>query len=431
MRRHPLLLATLAFACTPLLLRSQQTTAVAPKLTVLHAAHLLDVANGKLVSPGEVLVEGERIREAGQHVTRPQGTHVIDLGSSTLMPGLIDAHTHLFLHVGDEAFQTVKESVPQRTLIAADAARADLMAGFTAERDMGTEGAGCADVAVRNAINEGLIPGPRMRVSCNAIDINGGHEDNSGLNPDEHLLSNADRANTAEEVVAAMREQRKQGADFTKIYESGRDRLNGNVFTTPYQYSEAQLAAAVTEAQRTGSRVAVHCTGEPGAAFAVAAGVVSVDHGYALSPETMRAMHEKGIFAVPTFAIAEYFADHAATPAIAERERAEQAFHAAEFKKQMAAGVPFVVGSDVGPFPHGTHAREYELMVQYGMSPADVLRAGLINGAKLLDWAGEIGQLKPGFYADIIAVPGDPLSDISVLKQPGFVMKNGEFVRGQ
>ena len=396
---------------------------------MLHAAHLLEVAEGKLISPGEVLVEGTHIREAGEKVTHPAGAVILDLGDATLMPGLIDAHTHLFLHVGDEAFQTVRESVPERTLIAADAAKADLMAGFTAERDMGTEGAGCADVAVRNAINEGLIFGPRMRVSCNAIDINGGHEDNIGLNPAENLLSNADRANTGDEIVAVMREQRKQGADFTKIYESGRDRLAGDVFSTPYLYSEAQLAEAVNEAQRTGSRVAVHCTGEPGASYAVAAGVKSIDHGYALSPETMRAMHDKGIYAVPTFAITEYFADHAATPELAQRERAAQAFHAAEFKKQMAAGVPFVVGSDVGPFPHGTQAREYELMVQYGMSPADVLRAGLINGAKLLDWADEIGQLKAGFYADIIAVPGDPLTKISVLTHPVFVMKNGDVVR--
>ncbi len=421
-------LVVLACALSSSVARSQSGV-TSTQLTVLHAAHLLDVAGGKLVSPGEVLIEGTHIREAGEHVTRPAGARVIDLGSATLMPGLIDAHTHLFLHVGDEAFQTVKESVPERTLIAADAARTDLLAGFTAERDMGTEGAGCADVAVRDAIESGLILGPRMRVSCNAIDINGGHEDNSGLNPAENLLSNADRANNAEEIVAAMREQHKEGADFTKIYETGRDRLEADRFTTPFQYTEAQLTAAVAEAQRTGSRVAVHCTGEPGAAYAVAAGVVSIDHGYALSPATMKAMRDKGIYAVPTFQIAEYFADHAATPAIAAHGRAEQAFHAAEFKKQMAAGVPFAVGSDVGPFPHGTQAHEYELMVQYGMSPADVLRAGLLNGAKLLDWTDAIGQLKPGFYADIIAVPGNPLTDIAVLNHPGFVMKNGDIIR--
>jgi imidazolonepropionase-like amidohydrolase len=300
------------------------------------------------------------------------------------------------------------------------------MAGFTAERDMGTEGVHCADVAVRNAINEGSIPGPRMRVSCNAVDILGGHEDAIGYNPDQHVLSNADYANTADELVAVMREQRKGGADFTKIYETGRDRLKDGVFTTPYQYTEAQLAAAVAEAKRTGSRVGVHCTGEPGASYAVEAGVASIDHGYFLSPATMKTMHDKQIYAVPTFAIAEYFADHAANPATEKREREQLAFHAEQFKKQMAAGVPFAVGSDVGPFPHGTQARELELMVKYGMSPVDVLRADLINGAKLLDWADAIGQLKPGFYADVIAVPGDPVKDISVVTKPSFVMKNGE-----
>jgi imidazolonepropionase-like amidohydrolase len=399
------------------------------KSTVLHAAHLLDIAAGKLISPGEVLVTGNRITEVGEHVSHPASATVLDLGDTTLMPGLIDAHTHLFLHPGNEGLQTVEESVPQRTLQAAAAAKADLMAGFTAERDMGTEGAGCADVAVRNAINSGLIPGPRMRVSCNAIDILGGHEDAIGFNPAQHVLSNADYANSADEIIATMRQQRKEGADFTKIYETGRDHLDNGVFTTPYQFSEAQLAAAVAEAHRTGSRVGVHCTGEPGASYAAEAGVASIDHALNLSPATMKLMHDKQIYAVPTFAIFEYFADHAPTPAAARSEREMLAFHAAQFKVQMAAGVPFAVGSDVGPFPHGTQAREYELMAKYGMPPADVLRSALINGAKLLDWANEIGQLKPGFFADIIAVPGDPLEDIGGLSHPSFVMKNGEVYR--
>ena len=405
-----------------------------PKPIVLHAARILDVAAGKVLTPGEILIEGTHIREAGTHVAHPDGAQVIDLGDTTLMPGLIDAHVHLFLHPGAEDLQTVQESVPQRTLIAAGAAKADLLAGFTAERDMGTEGAGCADVAVRNAINHGDIPGPRMRVSCNAIDITGGHEDAIGYNPAQHVLSNADYADSAEDIVRVMREQRKGGADFTKIYETGRDRLTLDFnkeaqWSTPYQYTEAELAAAVAEAHRTGSRVGVHCTGEPGASYAAQAGVVAIDHADYLSPATMKLMHEKEIFAVPTFAIVEYFAAHAASPEAAKRESNQQEFHAAQFRKQMAAGVPFAVGSDVGPFPHGTQAREYELMVQYGMSPADTLRAGLINGAKILDWADAIGQLKPGFFADIIAVPGNPLEDIKVLAQPKFVMKNGEIVR--
>jgi imidazolonepropionase-like amidohydrolase len=400
----------------------------APKVTVLHAAHILDVAAGKLLSPGEVLVKGERIIQAGTKVEHPEGATIIDLGDATLMPGLIDAHVHLFLHPGAEDLQTVQESVPQRTLIAASQAKADVMAGFTAERDMGTEGAKCADVAVRNAIDAGSIPGPRMRVSCNAIDILGGHEDAIGYNPAQHVLSNADYANTADEIVAVMREQRKGGADFTKIYETGRDSLSGDTFTTPYQYSEGQLAAAVAEAHRTGSRVGVHCTGEPGASYAVEAGVASIDHAYFLSPATMKAMHEKQIYAVPTFAIMEYFALHPEHGDGASY-KSQLDYHAEQFRKQMAAGVPFAVGSDVGPFPHGTQARELELMVKFGMSAADVLRSDLINGAKLLDWEDSIGQLKAGFYADVIAVPGDPLKDISVTTKPVFVMKNGEVLR--
>jgi imidazolonepropionase-like amidohydrolase len=415
-----------AITITPALL-AQATPAAS--VTVLHAAHLLDVARGALVSPGEVLVRGNRIAEAGVSVTRPAGAKVIDLGDLTLMPGLIDAHIHLFLHPGSEDLQTVVESVPARTILAEISARDDLMAGFTAERDMGTEGAGSADTAVRNAIDTGLIPGPRLRVSGNAIDILGGHEDANRFNPAEHISSNATYANSADELVAAIRQQLKEGADFIKIYETGPDRLSNGKFTTPYQYTEAQLAAAVQETARLGTRVGVHATGEPGTLYAARAGVASVDHADQLGPETMRIMREKQIYAVPTFAIAEYFADHAESPEAAERRRAMLAFHAAEFRKQLAAGVPMAVGSDVGPFPHGTQAREFELMVQYGMSPADTLRADLINGARLLGWENEIGQLKPNFYADIIAVPGNPLTDISVLKRVQFVMKDGVVYR--
>jgi imidazolonepropionase-like amidohydrolase len=290
---------------------------------------------------------------------------------------------------------------------------------------MGTEGAGSADTAVRDAINSGQIPGPRLRISGNAIDILGGHEDANNFNPAQHVLSNATYANNAEQLVEAIRGQVKEGADFIKIYETGKDKLVNGRLSTPYQYTEAQLAAAVEETARTGRRVAVHATGEPGTLYAVQAGVESVDHAYQLSDETMKLMREKKIPAVPTFAITEYFADHAETPVAAKRERDLQALHAQEFKKQLAAGVPMAVGSDVGPFPHGTQAREFELMVEYGMNPVAVLQADLINGAKLLGWAGQIGALKAGYFADVIAVPGDPTKDIGVLKRVSFVMKDG------
>jgi imidazolonepropionase-like amidohydrolase len=396
---------------------------------VLHASRLLDIENGRIVSPGEVLVEGEKIVEAGSSVKHPAGAEVIDLGDSTLMPGLIDAHVHLFLHPGAEDLQTVEESVPQRTITALLQARDDLMAGYTAERDMGTEGAGSADTAVRNAINEGLYPGPRMRVSGNAIDILGGHEDAIHFNPAQHVLSNATYANNASEIVEAMREQVKEGADFTKIYETGPDTIRDGKPATIYQYNEAELAAAVQEAARMGRKVAVHATGEPGTLYAAQAGVASIDHANSLGDETMRLMKEKGIFAVPTFTIFEYFADHATSPAQAGREHQMLDFKIKDFAKQLAAGVPMAVGSDVGPFPHGTQARELVLMVKYGMTPVAALQADFLNGAKLLGWENEIGALKPGYFADIIAVPGDPLKDISVVQNVKFVMKGGVVYR--
>ncbi|MGD0619037.1 MAG: amidohydrolase family protein [Bryobacteraceae bacterium] len=408
------------FLCAGLILLGWVSAADTPKhAIILHAARLLDVETGHMITPGEVLVEGDRIVEVGSTVTRPPDAEIIDLGDRTLLPGLIDAHVHLFLHPGAEDLQTVEESVPQRTIIATLAARDDLMAGFTAERDMGTEGAGSADTAVRDSINHGLIPGPRLRISGNAVDILGGHEDAIGYNPAQHVLPNATWANNAAELVAVIREQVKEGADFTKIYETGYDTIKDGQFSTPYQFTEAELKAAVAETARLGTRVAVHATGEPGTLYAARAGVASIDH----------IMREKQIFAVPTFTIIEYFADHSTTDAAAIWDRATLDYHAREFKKQLAAGVSFAMGSDVGPFPHGTQAREFVLMVKYGMTPLAAIQAGTLNGAKLLGWQGQIGDLRAGYLADVIAVPGDPLADIGVLGKVEFVMKGGVVYR--
>jgi imidazolonepropionase-like amidohydrolase len=405
-------------------------SAFAQSAVVLHAARLLDVETGRIVAPGEVLVRGDRIAEAGSSVTHPAGARTIDLGDRTLLPGLIDAHVHLFLHPGAEDLQTVEESVPQRTILAVLAARADLMAGFTAERDMGTEGAGSADTAVRNAIDEGLVPGPRLRVSGNAIDILGGHEDANRFNLAQHVLSNATRANNAAELVEVIREQFKEGSDFVKVYETGPDTLVDGKFHTVYQYSEPELEAAVHEAARVGKRVAVHATGEPGTRWAAQAGVVSIDHANQLSDETMRIMKEKGIPAIPTFTIFEYFAN-LQTGAAAARERRLLELHAAEFKRQIAFGISFAMGSDVGPFPHRTQGREFELMVQYGMSPLAAIQAGTLGGAKVLGWDKQIGALKPGYFADIVAVPGNPLQEIAAIEKVAFVMKGGKIYKGE
>jgi imidazolonepropionase-like amidohydrolase len=374
------LLPALALALALAGLTQAQQPVSAP--IVLHAARLLQVDTGTLLQPGEILVEGERIRAVGRSVEHPQGAKVIDLGDATLLPGLIDAHVHLFLHPGAEDLQTVEESVPWRTILAEQAAKADLMAGFTAERDMGAEGAGSADTAVRDAINAGLIPGPRMRISGNAISILGGHEDAIRYNPAQHVLPNADYANSADQLVEVIRAQHKEGSDFVKIYETGKDTVVDGELHTPYQYTEAQLAAAVQEARRLGTGIAVHDDGEPGALYAVQAGVVSIEHATELSDETMRLMREKQIPAVPTFAIFEYFLQHAPSAAVAGREQILLGVKIREFKRQIAAGIPFAVGSDVGPFPHGTQARELELMVQFGMKPLAVLQADMIEGAK-------------------------------------------------
>jgi len=412
-----------------MVISNAQTQPNSAHAIVLHAARLLEIGSGHVLTPGEVLVQGERIAEVGTRVAHPAGAEVIDLGDNTLLPGLIDAHVHLFLHPGAEDLQTVEESVPQRTITAVLAARDDLMAGFTAERDMGTEGAGSADTAVRNAIDQGLVPGPRLRISGNAIDILGGHEDANHFNPAQHVLSNATYANNSAEIVTAIREELKEGADFIKIYETGPDTVRDGRFSTIYQYTEAELKAAVDEAARSGKRLAVHATGEPGTLYAAQAGVVSIDHANQLGDETMRLMREKQIFAVPTFTVFEYFSEHAASSEQGARDRQMLDLHALEFRKQLAAGVPMAVGSDVGPFPHGTQAREFELMVKYGMTPLAALQADLINGAKLLGWQGQIGELKPGHFADVIAVPGDPTQDVSVLKRVSFVMKDGVVYR--
>jgi imidazolonepropionase-like amidohydrolase len=394
---------------------------------VLRAARLLEVDTGRMLSPAEILVEGERISAVGSTVPHPAGAQLIDLGDTTLLPGLIDVHVHLFLHPGAEDLQTVEESVPQRTVLAILAARDDLMAGFTAERDMGTEGAGSADTAVRDAINKGLLPGPRLRISGNAIDILGGHEDANHFNPAQQVMSNATYANNSDELIAAIRQQHKEGSDFVKIYETGSDSMGEGTLHTPYQYSTAQLKAAVDETARFGGNVAVHAQGEPGTLYAAQAGVASIDHATQLSDETMRLMKAKNIPAVPTFTIFEYFMN--ASEAGARRERPMFEYKVKEFKKQIAAGIPFAVGSDVGPFPHGTQARELVLMVKYGMKPLAVLQADMINGARLLGWNGQIGELKIGYFADIVAVPGSPLDDISAVERVSFVMKGGTVVR--
>jgi imidazolonepropionase-like amidohydrolase len=416
-----------AFAFSPAVMAQDDTAPAHP--IVLHAARLFDAESGHIVSPGEVLVEGERITAAGSAVQHPSGAQVIDLGDTTLMPGFIDAHVHMFLHPGAEDMQTIQESEAQRVILATLAAKDDLMSGFTAERDMGTEGVGAASSALRDAIDKGLIPGPRLRVSANAISILGGHEDAIHYNPAQHVMSNADYADTTDQLIQVMRQQKKDGADFFKIYETGQDSFRDGEFHTPYQYTVEQLKAAVAEAARMGTVVGVHAQGEPGTLYAAEAGVVAIDHATQLSDQTIQIMKDKHIPAVPTFAVMEYNMAHATNPQAAARQQATLEYKIKEFKKLLAAGVPIGVGTDVGPFPHGTQALELVLLVKHGMTPVAALQADYINDAKIMRWDGQIGQLKAGYLADIVAVPGDPLKDISVVQHVSFVMKGGKIYR--
>lgn len=402
--------------------------ATAPVL--LKAAAVLDVRTGTYTRPGMVLVEHGRIAAIGANLTAPTGTKTLELGDLTLLPGLIDCHVHLFLHAPqpgqpvDEAGQTVREDVPERTIFATLAARADLMAGFTAERDMGTEGAGNADAAVRQAINRGEIPGPRMWISGNAISIVGGHESAHGYNIAIPIPDNADMVTGVTQLVETMRRQFHLGATFIKIYETGSERWVNNQFTVQYQFTEPELAAAVAEADRLGTFIGVHDAGEPGTLYAAQAGVASIDHATQLSPETMKIMVAKRIFAVPTFSV--YIAFNSKAMGGPGGTSRTIAYKASEFRKQLAAGVPIAMGTDVGPFPHGTQAQEFYRMVHYGMSPLAAIQAGTINASELLRDDKNIGTLEVGKYADIVGVAGDPLQNIRLLEDVKFVMKGGE-----
>ena len=424
------------FFCIVLLLMSglmwgQAENAVAPKVIAIRAAHVLNVKTGAMAADQVVLVEGERIKAIGsaKEIQIPAGAEVIDLGHATLLPGLIDAHTHLFLHPGPQDTQTLKESVAWRTIMAAENAKADLMAGFTSERDCGTEGAGAADVDVRNAINAGKIPGPRMEVSTQAISIEGGHEDYFGYNPEVTMIPNAQMVegiNGPGGLISAIRTQAKEGADFIKIYVTGAEQIHSltDFYVVP-QFSLDELKAAVAEAKRLGKVVAVHAGGGLGTLYAAEAGVHSIEHGYYVDDATLQIMKRKGIWLVPTLTVTEWSIDQAASPAAQARGKIVRQLRHEHFQMALAAGVKIAMGSDVGPFPHGTQGMEFSWMVKYGMTPLAAIQAGTINAAELMGWSDRLGSIEVGKLADLVAVPDDPLKDIDTLQHTVFVMKDG------
>jgi len=394
--------------------------------TLLRPAQVFDGVDPAPHPGWQVLVDGEKIVAAGPALAAPDGTKVIDLPGATLMPGMIEGHGHLFLHPYNEVpwdDQVLHEALALRTARAVVQARATLLAGFTTERDLGTEGAGYADVGLRDAIAQGIVPGPRMIVATRAIVARGAYGP-KGFEPGVAVPLGAEEVSGIDEIVRAARSQIAAGADVVKLYADYHYQRGEPSRPT---LTQAEMAAAVAAAHDAGRIVAVHAVTAAGMRRAIAAGVDTIEHGDEGTADLFRAMHDKGIAYCPTLsavdAIAHYRGWDGKTPAPAGVTQSIQAFHLA-----MAAGAPICVGGDVGVFAHGTNAREMEQMAAAGMAPAQVLIAATSGNARFFHLADRLGSVRAGMLADLIAVTGDPTHDMSAVRHVVMVMKGGAIV---
>jgi imidazolonepropionase-like amidohydrolase len=422
---HPISLRSLVPAWLACLLAFAASPVYAEDLTAIRAGQLLDPADGSLTKNAVILVRGDRVEQVGADAAIPAGARVIDLSAYTVLPGLIDSHTHILLQPEDEVGlpPVITKSQAFRTVQGVAAARKDLEAGFTTMRDVDSEGAGFADVAIRDAINKGIVPGPRLFVSTLAITITGGHMNNAGLNPDIAVPEPAALADSREAMVAEVRRQVKYGADWIKLYATGTLRHVDAASLEPLaQVSLEDVQAVVGEAKRWNRDVAAHAYGGDGAKNAIRGGVRSLEHGMLLDDEALKLMVEHGTWWCPTLSV--YIPG---TPEDdTEKQRQIVASHKAVFQKAMKMGVKIAFGTDVGAFEHGTSAREFARMVDYGMKPIDAIRAATVGGSELLRMEKQIGTIEPGKFADVIAVEGNPLEDIGALAHVAFVMKAGQ-----
>lgn len=415
-----------------LLLSSSELAQSNPQSMLIKAGHLLDVRTGKTLEQQEILIEGDTIKALGVIGTkRPLNARVIDLSNATVLPGLIDCHTHLFLHPGVLEEQATKETATYRTLIASVNAYKTLEAGFTTIRDVGNEGADFGDVSVRDAINHGEISGPRMQVATRAIAMTGSHDDIKGYNYELHLPGFSMIADGPNEIRKAVRTQIKYGADLIKIYATGGIMTPGDEpeYT---EFTENEIRVAVEEAAHQGRKVAAHAMGPNGIKNAVRAGVVSIEHGDLIDDESIQMMVAKHVYLVPTLTAGNEILKSPQLPAFAVNKMRRVAnIQRTGLSKAVQAGVPIALGTDAGDFPHGQNAREFALMVDYGMSPLQSIQAGTINAAELLGWSDRIGTVEPGKFADLVAVEGDPLKDVNLLQHVKFVMKGGIVIKNE
>jgi imidazolonepropionase-like amidohydrolase len=394
---------------------------------LLKPARVFDGVNPQPHAGWEVLVEGDKIAAAGPNLSAPAGTKTIDLPGETLTPGLIEGHSHIFLHPYNETKwddQVLHEPLALRTARAVVHVRKTLMAGFTTERDLGTEGAGYADVGIKQAINQGIIPGPRMLVATKANVARGAYGP-KGFEPGVKIPQGAEEVNGADEMRAAARDQIAAGADVIKMY-ADYHYLPGE--PSRPTLTEEEMAAGVAVAHDAGRIAAAHATTAEGMRRAILAGVDTVEHGYGGTPEIFKMMHDRGTGYCPTLGASEAYARYfqgwngqePAPESVQENRRA--------FQMAMKAGVRICMGGDVGVFPHGQNWLEMEAMQRGGMSPAEVMISATSRNASIFHLADR-GEVKPGLLADLVAMPGDPTRDVSAVEHVNFVMKGGDIVR--